>query len=62
MLHSLSLRWKIMIALLGLSLLPLLLVSIFFSQVTDSHFSEELKEKAQRTKRFVLESSRAMQT
>ncbi len=61
MLRSLSLRWKILIALLGLSLLPLLLVSLLFTRMTDSRFNDELLEKADRTGSFVLQTSGAMQ-
>ncbi len=61
MLRSLSLRWKILIALLSLSLIPLLLVSLLFTRMTDSRFNDELLEKADRTGSFVLQTSRAMQ-
>ncbi len=61
MLRSLSLRWKILVALFGLSLLPLLLVSLLFTHMTDKRFQDELLEKADRTGRFVQQSSIAMQ-
>jgi methyl-accepting chemotaxis protein len=61
MFRTLSLRWKILIALLGLSLLPLILVSMLFTQMTDSRFQRELNEKAERTGNFVRASNQAMQ-
>ncbi|WP_169513288.1 methyl-accepting chemotaxis protein [Geopsychrobacter electrodiphilus] len=61
MLRSLSLRWKILIALLGLSLLPLILVSFLFTQMTDSRFNNDLLEKAERGENFVRASNQATQ-
>ena len=61
MLRALSLRWKILLALLGLSILPLLLVSLLFSQMTNSRFSNELLEKSDRIGGFVLQTSDSMQ-
>jgi methyl-accepting chemotaxis protein len=61
MLRSLSLRWKILIALLCLSVLPLLLVSLLFTQMTNSRFNSELMAKADRTGNFVIQASNSKQ-
>jgi len=61
MLRSLSLRWKILLALLSLSVLPLLLVSLLFTQMTDSRFNNELLAKSERTGSFILQASSSMQ-
>ncbi len=60
MLSSLSLRWKILLALLSLSVLPLLLVSLLFTQMTASRFDKELLQKSDRTGNFVLQASSSM--
>lgn len=62
MLRSLSLRWKILIALLGLSVLPLLLVSLLFTQMTDTRFNNELLAKSERLGNFVLQTTDSMQS
>lgn len=61
MLRSLSLRWKILLALLGMSLLPLLLVSLLFTQMADRQFHKELLEKADRTGGFLQQVTGVMQ-
>ncbi len=61
MLRSLSLRWKILLALLGLSVLPLLLVSLLFSQMTDTRFNIELQEKSQRTGHLIQQTTASLQ-
>jgi methyl-accepting chemotaxis protein len=58
---SLSLRWKILIALLGLSVLPLLLVTLLFTQMSDSRFDNELLEKTETTSNFVFQVSNSRQ-
>lgn len=60
MLRSLSLRWKILLALLCLSVLPLLLVSLLFTQMTNNRFNNELLEKSDRTGNFLLQVSGSM--
>ncbi len=61
MLRSLSLRWKILLALLCLSVLPLLLISLLFTQMTNNRFNNELLEKSDRTGNFVLQASSSRQ-
>ena len=61
MLRSLSLRWKILLALLAMSLLPLLLVSLLFTQMADRQFHKELLEKADRTSSFLRQATGVMQ-
>lgn len=57
----LGLRSKILMALLGLSLPPLVLVSLIFTNMTDSRFNEELRTRAERAGHFVKQTSEARQ-
>ena len=61
MLRSLSLRWKILLALLGLSVLPLLLVSLLFSQMTNNRFNIELLEKSAQASHLIQQATSSLQ-
>jgi len=61
MFSFLGLRSKILLALLSLSLPPLLLVSLIFTNMTDNRFNQELQTRAERAGHFVEETSKARQ-